>query len=102
MRHNDAIHLIKQSVGYDELANPVKTTTERLVFANEMSVGFAEFYTAGNSGMKPEKQFEIYSFEYEGESTLRHDGREYKVIRTSGRGDKLRIICEGVVGHGTT
>lgn len=103
MRHSAAIHLIKgTTTSYDELMQPVKTNVERLVFANEMSVSIAEHYAAGNSNMKPEKQFEIYSFEYEGESTLRHDNRVYKIIRVSGQGDKLRIICERVIGHVTT
>lgn len=99
MRHKDVIYLIKNETTYDELGNPVTRKGERMVFANEMSVSMREFYEAGNAGIYPEKQFEIYSFEYEGESELLHNDRLYRVIRTNKQGDKLRIICETNVGR---
>lgn len=100
MRHSAVIYLLSKKIDYDELAQPIITKTERMVFANPMTVSMKEFYEAGNSGINPEKQFEIYSFEYNGESTLKSDGTEYRIVRTAGKGDKLRIICERVVGNG--
>jgi len=99
MRHHDVIFLIRKNTTYDELGNPITVNTENMVFANEMSISMDEFYKAGNSGIYPEKQFEIYAFEYNGESSLKHDDVELKVTRTTKKGDKLRIICERVIGY---
>lgn len=94
VRHNAVIYLISTTYDYDELANPIDKEVEKRVFANEMSVSAREFYNAGVSDLKPEKQFEIYSFEYKGETKLRHGQTKYKVIRTMSKGDKMQIICE--------
>ena len=97
MRHNDVVLLLSKKVEYDELGNAIEVETERTVYANEMSVSMKEFYEAGNKGIRPEKQFEIYSFEYQGESKLKHNNKEYKIIRTQTKGDKTHLICERVI-----
>lgn len=97
MRHNDVIYLIKRTVEYDELGNQIETEEERMVYANEMSISINEFYQAGGAGYKPEKQFEIYSFEYDGETDVRHNGKRYKIVRVAKKGDKTRIICESMM-----
>ena len=97
MRHDSVIYLVSKTVQYDELGNAVEVESERMIYANEMSVSMKEFYEAGNKGIRPEKQFEIYSFEYEGESLLKHDDNDYKIIRTQKFGDKTRLICERVI-----
>lgn len=97
MRHNDVVLLLSKKVEYDELGNAIEVEMERTVYANEMSVSMKEFYEAGNKGIRPEKQFEIYSFEYQGESKLKHNNKEYKIIRTQTKGDKTRLICERVI-----
>jgi len=94
MRHHSVIYLIRITMGEDEIGNPTEKKDERMVYANEMSVSMNEFYEAGRSGIRAEKQFEIYSFEYDDEPYLKHEGIEYKVIRTPKRGDKIRIVCE--------
>ena len=99
MRHNQVIYLVSRQTAYDEIGNAVKSTQERRIFANAMSVGMQEFYQAGQSGIRPERQFEIYSFEYRGEDTLRHNGDTLRIVRTTGNGDKLRLICERSTGH---
>lgn len=99
MRHKALIHLITFVVTSDAIGNQIREPMERRVFANEMSVGMKEFYEAGNGGLRPERQFEMYAFEYQGEPQLRHDGITYRIIRTSGAGDKLRLVCERVVGN---
>lgn len=97
MRHNDVVLLISKKVEYDELGNQIEVETERMVYANEMSVSMKEFYEAGNKGIRPEKQFEIYSFEYQGESQLKYNNKDYEIIRTQTKGDKTRLICKRVI-----
>lgn len=97
MRHNDVVLLLSKKVEYDELGNAFETVNERMVYANEMSVSMQEFYEAGKQGIRPEKQFEIYSFEYQGESKLKHNNKDYEIIRTQTKGDKTRLICKRVI-----
>lgn len=100
MRHNTVIELIAVTIVEDEIGNRIETEIPRQVFANEMAVNQAEFYNASLAGLKPERMFEIYSFEYAGETKLSHNGIKYKIIRTETRGEKTRIICERVAGDG--
>ncbi|QCV56263.1 phage head-tail adapter protein [Thermoactinomyces vulgaris] len=100
MRHNDVIHLIYVDTTYDEIGNPVEVKTERMVYANQFEVSSTEFYEASAQGLKPEKQFEIYSFEYQGEEQLKHDGQVFRVVRAATRGEKTRITCQKVTGDG--
>lgn len=97
VRHSDVVFLLSKKVEYDELGNAIEVETERMVYANEMAVSMKEFYEAGNKGIRPEKQFEIYSFEYQGESQLKHNDKEYEIIRTQTKGDKTRLICKRVI-----
>lgn len=100
MRHKDVIYLITTEIVEDEIGNQIPQETERLVYANQMAVTQSEFYNAAAAGLRPSKMFEIYSFEYQGEERLKHDGMVYRIIRTETRGEKTRIICERVAADG--
>jgi SPP1 family predicted phage head-tail adaptor len=98
MRYNAVIYLIAVSIVTDEIGNQIEQETERKVFANEMTVSQNEFYNASAAGLRPSKMFEIYSFEYQGETKLKHDRVTYQIIRSEKRGEKMRIICEKMIG----
>lgn len=100
MRHNQIIKLITVTVTEDSIGNQVALTTERTVYANEFYVNQSEFYNASVAGLKPEKQFELYSYEYQGEPKLKHDTDTYNIIRTEKRGDKIRLTCERILADG--
>lgn len=100
MRHKDTINLIKTTYKQDEIGNQIPVNSEREIFANRYSVGMNEFYQASSQGLKPEKEFKIYSFEYDGETSLKHEGVEYTIIRAQQEGEKMRITCEKDVGNG--
>lgn len=100
MRHTEVIYLISTTTTPDAIGNQNETSSERQVFANEFYVNSKEFYNAAVAGLKPEKQFEIYSFEYENEKKLKHNNLIYNIIRAETRGDKTRITCERVIGNG--
>jgi len=100
MRHHDVISLISIKYEEDEIGNQIPVETERQVFANEFSVSSSEFYNASVAGLKPTRAFEIYSFEYQGEGKLKHEGTKYQIIRTEKRGEKMRLTCERDVGNG--
>lgn len=98
MRHHDVIQLIAVAIVEDELGNQLEEETLRQVFANEFSISSNEFYDASNQGLKPSKQFEIYSFEYENEPKFLHNGIKYSIIRTQTKGEKIRLTGEKVIG----
>ena len=97
MRHNQIIKLISITITEDAVGNQIASTTERTVYANEFYVNQSEFYNASVAGLKPEKQFELYSYEYQGEPKLKHDTDTYNIIRTEKRGDKIRLTCERIL-----
>lgn len=101
MRHNQIIKLINVIVTEDAIGNQIASTTERTVYANEYYISQSEFYNAAVADLKPEKQFEIYSYEYQDEPKLEHDGKVYNVIRTEKRGDKTRLTCERIIADET-
>ncbi|GAA5417979.1 hypothetical protein Pryu01_03057 [Paraliobacillus ryukyuensis] len=98
MRYNDVIYLMSQSVTYDEYKNPITTTEERKVYANQMRVTTSERYEAANHGLKPSKRFEIYTFEYNGQSKLKHETVVYNITDVDERGEKIQLTCEKDVG----
>ncbi len=94
MRHNQVIYLLSTEIVTDDLKNQIEQDTERRVFANEFSVSSNEYYNAAASGLKISKRFEIYSFEYKDEEKLKHDGVTYEIVRTEGKGEKIRLTCK--------
>ena len=101
-RPDQVLFLIGSTVAEDEIGNQVETPAERRVFAEELDVYSKEFYNAAVAGLRPEKKFEIYTREYQGESRLKHNSITYRIIRT-GYGktrEKTQITCERVAADG--
>ena len=99
MRHKEAIYLLSATITEDDWGNQVETFEERMVYANEYAVSANEFYEARQNELRPEKSFEIYSFEYKGEKKLKYtpkggEEQEYSIIRTQTKGDKAILTCE--------
>ena len=99
MRHNKVIYLPTTTITKDDWGNEIEEETWDLVYANEYSVSSSEFYNAAKEGLKPEKAFEIYSFEYNGEEKFKYNGDEYNIIRTQGSGEKIVLIGEKVTAN---
>ncbi|MCM3444378.1 hypothetical protein [Metabacillus halosaccharovorans] len=96
MRHDKVIYLLTTTITEDAIGNQIEQEVPRMVFANEFEVSSSEFYEASLQGLKAEKRFELYSFEYEDETKLMYNNEEYKVIRTQSKGEKVRITCQKV------
>ncbi len=54
----------------------------REVFARVESVSRAEFFAAGQNGMRPDMRFTIFAGEYLGETICEYEGVRYAVYRT--------------------
>ncbi|MEN2765679.1 phage head closure protein [Ornithinibacillus xuwenensis] len=103
MRFDKQITLIKQEYGEDNIGNPIPVgePLKRKVLAKEKSVTRNEFYSAGNTGLKPEIVFNMFRFEYEGDESIIFQNKEYKVIRSYVINSKeIELICEKVIGDG--
>ncbi len=100
MRYAAVITLIAVTYAADTIGQETETRTTRDVLANEYSVSSSEFYDAGRSGMRPERQYQVRSDDYDGERLMTVEGVEYNIIRTERRGDFTRLVCERVAGNG--
>lgn len=100
MRFNDVIYLLSEIIEEDALGNQTEVHAERKVYANEFDVGSAEFYNAAVNGLKASNSWQIHAFEYHDEEQVKHNGERYNIIRTSKRGDMVRLVCEKVTAHG--
>lgn len=93
--------MLKETSDTNAMGDVIHNTTERMIYSDKKSIRQSEFYQAQTSGLKPELTFEIYSFEYEGESNLKYNDKIYSIIRTYEVGDDIELVCEGVVNNGT-
>ena len=70
-------------------------TTE--VFAEVLDVGMNEYYAARSAGLAPEIAFELTDWaDYNGQKLCEYNGKPYRIIRTTRRGMRERLICERV------
>jgi SPP1 family predicted phage head-tail adaptor len=54
----------------------------REVMARVESAGRSEFFSAGQSGFKPEYRFTVFHGEYQGEDECEYEGTLYAIYRT--------------------
>lgn len=103
MLGNAVIYLISVTNDKNSLGDIITTTSKRMVYADELSVGQTEFYQAAAIGLRPELKFEIFAGDYENEKTLEYNSKTYEIKRTYKKGlDKLEITCQGVVNRAGT
>lgn len=76
--------------------------TQRDIFCQVDSVSRAEFYSAGQAGLRPEYRFIVFFGDYQGETRLIYNGVRYAVYRTyHARTDELELYVQREVGvHG--
>ncbi len=101
---SDEIVLVGAS-GYtvNAIGDPIPVPAERPILANRKSVRQSEFYQAQSAGLKPEIMFDVWEFEYQGETRLRYLGRVYDIIRTHQKdGEMLELVCTGLVNANAT
>lgn len=97
MMFKDIIILIGVTTKPDEVGDIVEVETEREVFANKKSIRQSEYYQALSVGLKPELTFQVHSYEYEAEKSLKYNDKPYNIIRTFEKGDFVELICEAVI-----
>lgn len=83
-----------------ENGEPKTSVNYAAVYANKKSVRQSEFYQAANAGLKPELVFEIRTFDFEGQTRARFNGKEYFILRIYENGDLTELTLSAHVGRG--
>ena len=102
MRFDAVIDLITLTYSEDAIGQEVAARVSHQIFANEFAVSSAEYYDAGQNGMKPERQYQVRSFDYAGEKLLAVDDLDYEIIRTQRRGEWTLLTCQRTVANQAT
>lgn len=95
--YNQVIKLRSYTETADDYGIPVRTVTDRPVFAGLKSIGQSEFYQAQADGLKPQLKFILSDYlDYQGEKEIEYDSKIYNVLRTYRDGKKIEITVYGV------
>jgi len=99
MRWGDIVSLISTVRTQNSLGDTTETKSYKQKFANKKSVKRVEFYQALATGLKPEVIFEVKAIDYNDETKLLHESKEYNIIRTySVNGEDIELVCNRMVG----
>ena len=82
---------------FDDYGNEIETVIEREVYVQPRGVYNSEFYNAAQAGLKPSVTLFMSNIEdYNGETVLSFEGRDYDVIRTdwNAQRDGISLICQ--------
>lgn len=72
----------------DAIGNRVPTATWSTVFCNIQSVSRAEFYEAGQQGLRAEYKLTMFGPDYAGQECVKLNNVEYTIYRTYIRQDE--------------
>ena len=102
MMWRDVVTLVDQVAGNNEYGDQTFVQIPTQVFANKKSVRQSEFYQAFAHGLKPELMFEVRTIDYNNQTILIFNFKEYNVIRAYSKNDEVtELICTGVVPKGS-
>ena len=91
----DIIKLIAIDISRDEIGQEVLSKTSKEVFAEKNGIARNEFFTAGQTGIKPTLMFKIRESDYCGEEILEFDEKTYKIYRSyPTKSEMIELYCE--------
>lgn len=102
MWDNELTLIQEPAITYDDIGNPIiGEPIETVVFCEVNSISRNEFYNASLAGLKPSIVFTVHSYEYNDETQIKFDTKNYKVMRTYLKNtEELELTCEKVAGNG--
>jgi SPP1 family predicted phage head-tail adaptor len=99
MLFRDVIDLVSITRTVNDVGSYTETEVKKTVFADKKSIRQSEFYQAQATGLRPELMFVIRTIEYNNESKIVYNAKNYQVIRTHDKnGEFIELICQGIVG----
>lgn len=79
----DAIaYLVGFAITFDEYKREIKTETLTMVYGKKESISRAEFYSAGQAGLRADFRLTIAKIDYNDETEIELDGQRYGIYRT--------------------
>ena len=96
---DDVCTLVSITYAKDKLGQQNKTETTKDVFCTVLSINRYEFNVAGQLGIKPKIMIVMHFEEYEGETKVIYNGKNYRVYKDFARSDGfVEIYCEVQTG----
>lgn len=89
MRYNKTAILrdVSTNVTVDAEGNEIPTPIDKKVFCNARNIGLETWATVADLGIKPEAQIQVRTVDYNNQTIVLFEGREYDVSYTSTKGD---------------
>lgn len=82
MDRSNVLSLIAQTYQMDDIGQQIPVETVRDVFCNISSISRAEWYQAGQAGIKPEYRVTVFAYDYQNEILAELNGVRYGIYRT--------------------
>ena len=98
MRFSDRLELLEIEYSSDEIGQQVARKTSRKVFANPYRFYSARFIAESQNGAQPEREFQIRTADYHGESHAMYRGKEYEIMNSTEQGEFTRLMLKDVIG----
>ena len=92
--------LVSTTSTRDERGEPVRSEGRTTVWVRRGAAGSSAGRSAGQEGPWPTLELTIRALDYDGETRVVRNGREYRIVRTRSAGDWVTLECEGGVAHG--
>lgn len=94
------IQLIGKTYATDQIGQKTPLESKRLVMANINSISAAEFFRAGENGLKANIMFSIWLTDYLEEEEIEFNGTRYSVYRTfvNDKG-RIELYCQKKVSN---
>lgn len=99
MDRSEVIELISKTRIKNKLGVYETTETAKEVFCSVESIGSAEFFRAGEAGLKPTLKFTMFRYDYNSEECLNYKGVKYNIYRTYVKqGEEIELYCSKDIG----
>ncbi|HIX43026.1 MAG TPA: phage head closure protein [Candidatus Kurthia intestinigallinarum] len=91
---NDVAELMQEQIIKTSLGQERKSFVPSEVFCKKKSVTRTEYFTAGQSGLRPSAMFKVHLLDYDQELYIRHEEKIYSIYRTFENGNFIELYCE--------
>lgn len=99
MRELVEVTLYTEVITKDRVGQSIRTRSDVKIQGIRSSISQSEFFSADQSGIRPDFKLDIYSGDYSGQTSLSVDGNDYTVYRTySPRRDRIELYVGERVG----
>lgn len=92
MRFDSVIELATSTIVEDDLLNRKSEFAKRLVYANAFSISRREIEVAGQDKIKPDYAYQINSVDYQNETNVFVNNKQYYIYRVTEHGDRTVLF----------